>query len=157
MDVIYTADYGKNIYGYSQVFIIKIWLNVVELMYKATWSKLIDKQIPLCYSHVCMYISTFLLKQISSHSSTAASIFYILFIHQSWHPNAGLEQVAGAMIITKQWMEWVDGGGRPGAAVANLFCLIMRLVKNLSAVCHIWIQVIDLSAGLHGCPLLFQN
>lgn len=77
-----------------------------------------------------------------------------IFLHSgcqlSWHSDAGSEQVAGALMKTKQPMERVNGRGRPGAAAANLFCLIMRLVKNLSAVCHIGFQGLEISAGFCG-------
>lgn len=36
-------------------------------------------------------------------------ISYIQSVQLSWHPNVGSEQVAGAMMKTKQWTEQVDG------------------------------------------------
>lgn len=51
------------------------------------------------------------------------SHFYIPPASLSWHPNAGSEQVAAALMKTKQPMEQVDGRVKPGAAAANLFLL----------------------------------
>lgn len=79
------------------------------------------KWVPLSFLHLST-LTCPLLTQNSSHSSSAAAsitFFNILSVQPRWHPDVESEQVAGAMMKTKQW--------KPGAAAASsllFFCFL---------------------------------
>lgn len=67
--------------------------------------------------------------------------------------HVGSEQVARVMMKNKRRTEWVMAEGDQEQLRQIFFSFIMCLVKNLSAVCHIGIQVLDLSASRRDLPI----